>query len=240
MFSAVMADFEDRVNEVNLFFTVLAAADNYELSVIPGTGPQVLPVGPLPTDWARMVKGAGYLILYNLVEAFVRRGFQEVFDSIKSDKLCGTDLIKVFRAQWIMQKNRKVSAFDGSPKLYMQIANEIVDEIATNATATLRRDRLPFSGNLDAKKIREVCMAHGIDHSTSPAAKGGTALTTVKAKRNALSHGDESFVECGRPLSASDLIAAKDEIVQFMRDILANLEKFATNKEYRIPARYTG
>ena len=234
MFAGVMADFDDRVKEVDLFFQVLAAADNGELAAIPGIGPQILAVGALPTDWARMIKGTAYLILYNLVEAFIRRGFQAVFDAIKNDGLCGTDLTDLVRDQWVMQKNKKVSAFDGSPKVYMRIANEIVTDIATKKAVLLRRDHLPFSGNLDADVIRDVCISHGVDHATSPAAKGGSALTTVKRKRNALSHGDESFVECGRPLSASDLIQAKTEIVLFMRNILQNLEKFVITKGYKV------
>ncbi len=234
MFALVNADFDDRVREVNLYFQVLSALDNDEIAIVPGTGPQIVPVGLPPSDWGRILKGTAYLILYNLVEAFIRRGFQAVFESIKNDGLCGIHLTELLRTQWIRQKNRKVSPFDGSPKVYMEIANEIVTEIADNKVAQMSRDQLPFSGNLDADLIREVCMAHGVDHTTPAAAKGGSALTTVKRKRNALSHGDESFVECGRPLVAADLIKAKDEIVLFMRSILQNLEQFATNKEYKI------
>jgi hypothetical protein len=235
MFAQVMADFDDRVREVDLYFQALLALDNDEIAIVNGTGPQVLPPGGLPpTDWGRMLKGAAYLILYNLVEAFVRRGFQEVFESIKNEGLCGIELTKLLREQWIMQKNRKVKAYDGSPKVYMEIANEIVAEIAEKKVAHLSRVHLPFSGNLDADIIREVFRNHGVAHATPPAAKGGQALTTVKKKRNALSHGDESFVECGRALTAKDLSDAKGEIVLFMRSILQNLEQFAVNKSYKL------
>src|SRR5258708_4941276 len=125
MFAQVMADFSERANEVDLYFEYLLALDNNEIAIVPGTGPQVVPLGAPSPDWGRMLKGTAYLVLYNLVEAFVRRGFKAVFDSIKGDGLCGVDLIKLLRTQWIMQKNRKVSTFDGSPKVYMGIANDI-------------------------------------------------------------------------------------------------------------------
>ena len=146
MFSDLFTDFDDRVREVDLYFQVLSALDNDEIAVKRGIGPQQVPVGPPPGEWGRMLKNASYLILYNLVEAFIRRGFQEIFEEIAIDALCGADLTELLRAQWIMQKNKKVSAFDGSPKVYMQIANEIVAEIASNQTATLHRDHLPLFG----------------------------------------------------------------------------------------------
>jgi MAE_28990/MAE_18760-like HEPN len=233
MFAQVFVDFNERVREVNLFFQVLSALDNDEIAIVPGTGPQVVTPGPPPADWGRMLKGAAYLVLYNLVEAFVRRGFQAVFEGIKNDGLCGIELIQVLRVQWVMQKNRRVSPFDGSPKVYMEIANQIISEVVDKKVAQLNKMHLPISGNLDADAIREVCMDHGVDHTTPSAAKGGSALTTVKKKRNALSHGDESFVECGRNLTASDLVQSKDEIVLFMNAILQNLRDFADNKLYK-------
>ena len=116
----------------------------------------------------------------------------------------------------------------------MEIANELITEIVDKKVASLNSTHLPVSGNLDADVIREVCTKHGVDHTTPPAAKGGSALVTVKTKRNALSYGDESFVECGRSLAAADLVRAKDEIVLFLRSILQNLEQFAVNKSYKL------
>jgi hypothetical protein len=234
MFAQVIADFGDRVREVNLYFQMLQSLDNEEIAVVRGRNAQVVPPGLPPPDWGRMQKGAAYLILYNLVEAFIRRGFQAVFDCIQSDGLCGIELTELMREQWVMQKNRVVSAFDGSPKVYMTIANRIVMEIASKEVAQFSGDHLPISGNLDADLIRKVCSLHGVSHATDPAAKGGAALTTVKQKRNSLSHGDESFVECGRVLTVADLVTAKDEIVHFVTNILTNLERFATSKGYKL------
>lgn len=234
MFAQVFADFDDRVSETDLYFQALAALDNDEIAIVPGTAGQVLAVGAPPADWGRMLKGAAYLVLYNLVEAFIRRGFQAVFDTIRGEGLCGADLVDLVREQWITQRNRTVAPFDGSPKVYMAIANGIVKDIIDKKAVHMVHARLPISGNMDADVIRAVCQGHGIDHTVPAAAKGGTALSTVKAKRNALSHGDESFVEVGRMLVAADLIKAKDEIVIFVRSILQNLQQYAVNKTYRV------
>jgi hypothetical protein len=233
MFAQVLADFEDRVSEVDLYFQILSALDNDEIVVAKGSGPQILPIGRMPQDGDSMLKGAAYLVIYNLVEAFVRRGFQAVFDAIHADGLNGVELTELLRTQWIMQKNRTIQTFDGSPKVYMEIAIEIVGEIISKKSARLNRDRLPMSGNLDADLIRDVCVRHGVDYKTPPAANGGSVLTIVKKKRNSLAHGDESFSECGRQATAAELIAAKNEVILFIRGILHNLEKFATSKAYK-------
>lgn len=233
MFEQLLSEFEDRVREVNLYFQVLAALDNDELSIVAGTAGQFAPEGAPPGDWGRMLKGASYLVLYNLVEAFVRRGFQQVFDTIKSDSVCAADLIEELRVQWIEQKNRTVKHFDGSPGVYMNLAHELIEDIFSKNRVALHRDRLPVSGNLDADKIRTICHLHGVDATVPAAAKGGASLEIVKKKRNSLSHGDESFVEVGRNLAACDLSKSKDEVIAFMRGIIENLEKFAATKSYR-------
>ncbi|MBL8809751.1 MAG: hypothetical protein JNM43_06200 [Planctomycetaceae bacterium] len=232
--SVLMLDFEDRVNEVELFFQLLVSAENEELCIQAGVGPQQLPIGtPIPGDWSKMIKGAAYLVLYNLVEAFVRRGFQLLFEAIAVEGLNGAKLSLELRTQWIMQANRSVKTFDGSPKVYMGITNQLVNEIVTNETARLSRSKLPFSGNLDAETIRFVCQQHGVDSRTDPAASGGAALTTVMKKRNALAHGDQAFVECGGEVTAGDLVRMKDETILFLRGILKNIESFVRDGKYK-------
>jgi HEPN superfamily protein len=235
VFADVMADFVDRTREVNLYFDVLLSLENDELAVVSGTAkPQVIPVGKPPTDWAAMLKGATYLVLYNLVEAFVRRGFQEVFDAIAAEKLCGSELIETLRNEWIGQRNRKVAAFDGAPKVYMGIASDIIKEVIDKQAAKMTHSSLPITGNIDAEVVRKVCYDHGVTLTPPRAAKGGAALTTVKVKRNSLAHGDESFVEVGRNLSVADLVAAKNEIILYMQSVLTDLESYTTAKTYKI------
>ena len=236
MFAQVIADFEDRVSEIDLYFQLLSSLDNEELVIRTGIGPQVLPVGEVPADWDSMLKGSAYLVLYNLVEAFIRRGFQEVFDLMSADGLSGIDLTDTLREQWIMQRNRRVSTFDGSPKVYMEIAFDLIGDIIDKNIVQLHRDHLPVSGNLDGDTIRELFARHGVSYSTSPQARGGTSLALVKVKRNALSHGNESFAECGRQTTVADLAGIKNEVIMFMREILNNLDTFATSKQYRATA----
>jgi MAE_28990/MAE_18760-like HEPN len=233
VFAQLFADFDERVAEVDLYFKLLLACDNAEIDIKAGTGPQIVPPGAPPADWGRMLKGGAYLVLYNLVEGFVRRGFQAVFEGIKGAGLSGADLTDEFRQQWIKQRNRSVSHFDGSPGVYMRIAGEIIADVIGKKPVYLVREYLPLSGNLDADSIREVCRAHGVSGETPRDAMGGSALTIVKVKRNSLAHGDESFCEVGGTVSAQELEKAKTEIVSFLRGILNNLERFQQAQGYK-------
>ncbi len=233
MFAQVLTDFDERVAEVDLYLQLLKALDNEEIVIAAGAGPQVLPPGTPPEDCGRMLKGAAYLVLYNLVEAFVRRGFQTVFDVIRGESLCGADLTEHFRRQWMSQRYRRIQAIDGSPRQYMDIADEIIQHMLERKTASMGHRSLPISGNIDADAIRDVFGLHGVDATTPPETRGGDSLKLVKAKRNALAHGDESFVECGRHVTVKDLVEAKDEVVLYVRSILGNLQLFTETKGYK-------
>jgi MAE_28990/MAE_18760-like HEPN len=232
-FQDLVAQFDDRVAEVDVFFNVLSAVDNDELRVVDGVADNFLTKGKPPDSFGPMLKGTANLILYNLVEAFVSKGFEAVFDAIVADRACGVDLNATLRDQWIAQRHRKVTTVDGCPRIYMEVAGTIVDEICGNFVARLHKDHLPFPGTLNADRIRKLFHLHGIELRVDPATKGGEALNPVMKRRNSLAHGDESFAECGRQLTAADLMQAKQEVVLFMRGLIGSLETFATTGRFR-------
>jgi hypothetical protein len=92
---------------------------------------------------------------------------------------------------------------------------------------------LRFGGNLDAARIREVCDAHGVSHKTDRRTRGGEKLLVVKNRRNALAHGDLSFVECGRDYTVAELKEIKMQSFWYLKAILRNIDRFNTKKTYR-------
>ena len=61
----------------------------------------------------------------------------------------------------------------------------------------------------------------------------GDRLVTIKDKRNSLAHGDESFVECGRQHTVSELLEMKKEAVKYLRGVLRNIKTYVNNEKYR-------
>jgi hypothetical protein len=94
-------------------------------------------------------------------------------------------------------------------------------------TISLTKDNMDFSGNLDARKIRELADDYGFD-----APKNGRNLVTITSKRNHLAHGDATFSEIGKDYTEKDLDAFKDETFKFLSDVIAKIEDFIVHKKY--------
>lgn len=57
-------------------------------------------------------------------------------------------------------------------------------------------------------------------------------LDKVRKKRNSLAHGDESFSNCARDLTVSDLENIKDTIFRFLFGIIEGMENYYNKKQY--------
>ncbi|MDY6993463.1 MAG: MAE_28990/MAE_18760 family HEPN-like nuclease [Pseudomonadota bacterium] len=63
--------------------------------------------------------------------------------------------------------------------------------------------------------------------------RGGSKLLTVKTQRNQLAHGNISFSECGRDHTFIELNNIKNEVINYLEDILNNIENYIDNKAYK-------
>lgn len=231
MIDVVIDDFERRVGEIDSFFLLLQTVEQGAYSV----DAAALGGRPVPGDWGAILKGAAHLVLYNLVEAFTRRGLESLFGRVQDEGLSPLELAAGLRAQWVGQRLRRVDIYSASPKTYHDRTQELVQHIVEAATADFSADDLPFSGNLHPNEIRRVCQMHGVTVASPPEAKGGMALEMVTNKRNALGHGDESFAECGRQFTVAQLVEAKDRLTHFVRGVLGCIKRACDEQSYRVP-----
>ena len=51
-------------------------------------------------------------------------------------------------------------------------------------------------------------------------------------KRNDLAHGNKSFADVGRDVTMGDILKIKEEVVEYLRQILTNIKNYLENKEY--------
>jgi hypothetical protein len=51
-------------------------------------------------------------------------------------------------------------------------------------------------------------------------------------KRNDLAHGNKSFANVGRNVTIGDILQIKEEVVEYLRQILINIESYLDNQEY--------
>ena len=90
-----------------------------------------------------------------------------------------------------------------------------------------------FSGNIDARKIKETAEAYGFSYQTTARkTQDGNDLLKIKTNRNDLAHGFKSFEEVGKDATAEDLLQIKKRVICYLREILQNIEDYILRKEY--------
>lgn len=229
----VLDEFDKRVAEIDRFFALLKALEDPALKLcFPTlTNRRSRRIDP---EWPSILRAAAFLMIYNLVESAIRDAFNFLYDKIKSEKQSCETLREEFRQLWIEQAHRGIDSFSASQKTYKDKAQELVEDVVKKVTISMDGRRLPISGNLDGPAVIEVCKRHGMTYKIHKAAQNGWRLTTVKTQRNALAHGNVSFVECGRQFSTPELESIKNQAFKFVRSVLTNVRRFAERRKYAV------
>ena len=86
---------------------------------------------------------------------------------------------------------------------------------------------------MDARLIKEIAEKYGFSYQTDFAkTKHGKNLRNIKRNRNDLAHGNKSFKEVGRDNSIEVLLEIKEEVIEYLRQILQNIKIYLDNQEY--------
>jgi hypothetical protein len=97
-----------------------------------------------------------------------------------------------------------------------------------------------FSGNIDAKLIRETAQKYGFkvaSHDTV-VTRDGARLLQVKQKRNELAHGQISFEECGQEIAHDELVDIAHETVSYLQAVLEGIEGYVSQRAYANTGSY--
>jgi hypothetical protein len=221
--NTVLLDFNTRAQEVDDYFIFLDSLikQTTKLAVADSAGQyQIQSLNP---ELAKTLKANGFLLLYNLVESTMRNAIEAIFDELKNQAI-SFDQLKPEIKMIVLQnlKNRSPE------KIYLQI-NQISTDIIT---ATFEREKL-FSGNVDARLIKEIAEKYGFSYQTDFAkTKNGQNLVVIKSNRNDLAHGIKSFEEVGRDKTIEELLEIKEEVIEYLRQILENIKTYLDNQEY--------
>lgn len=223
----VLADFEKRVTEIELFFKHL---ENLELdgALLYFPNRKRRKKQPHDNELIKVFKANVFLLLYNLAESSIKQALTEVYDTISSNHLSYQNVSDEIKKIWIAQKHNNFRN-KGTENIFItinQLANDIID-IKFEPTKVI-------SGNIDGQKIREFCASHGFSDKTHKNANNGNKLHQVKIQRNNLAHGNISFAECGRNYGIGQLRDIKKEVILYLRNILRNISKYLTDRKYAI------
>lgn len=182
----------------------------------------------------KILKANAFLLLYNLVEAGMRDCVGHLYEAVKSDGCTIRQLADQLRTVWIKAELDRLPASTSNQDSYRDAAKRLVQGVIDDSIASWDEEPVRFSGNLDARMIRKVCIDHGVDTQVRPEARGGAQLKLVKDKRNELAHGHSTFSECGRDFTASQLVGIKRETCAYLRGVIRSFERHVTARAFRV------
>lgn len=211
--------YNDRINEIEFYYSIMVEIDNESENI------QTIDNG----RFLRILKSNFLLMLYNFVEACVVSGMMEIYEKLKNSGNSYNDLINEIRIMWSNYEIGKVYSNVAGRSAYEDRVQSIINQVITSQPIILSKEVLGISGNLDARVIKRLCDKHRIRYVASD---DDGCLKTVKDKRNNLAHGDESFGDCARDMTLSDLEHIKDEVVRFITGILDGMKDYYDNKKY--------
>ncbi|MEG3905986.1 MULTISPECIES: MAE_28990/MAE_18760 family HEPN-like nuclease [unclassified Microcoleus] len=221
--NTVFLDFNTRAKEVNDYFIFLESLEKQTTKLALFDTRGKYQIQSLDPELAKTLKANAFLLLYNLVESTMRNAIEAIFEEFKNKSISFDQLqpeIKLIVLQNLKNRSPK--------KIYLTI-NQLSTDIIT---ATFEREEL-FSGNVDARLIKEIADKYGFSYQTDFAkTKNGQNLVVIKSNRNDLAHGIKSFEEVGRDKTIKQLLEMKEEVVEYLTQILENIRDYLDNEEY--------
>lgn len=174
----------------------------------------------------KILKANVLLMLYNCIEAVVSNSIDAIRNNIHNDISANFDCLKnEIKTQIIKDLKQNIS-----PDNFVQICTEISKDIIK---LSFKKENIS-KGNIDRDIITTLATIYGFNvrNSNYQETAHGETLTTIKEKRNDLAHGTFSFSDIGRQYSTQDLTKLKNQTIQYLSFVVAEIETYLTHKMY--------
>lgn len=197
----------------------------------------------------KILKSNAILLLYNLIEGTISAVLNEFFGTINKEGLKYSSYQKEIRQIWVKYKHRSFGVSEKKEVTYIvstidNILNEVVEISPKSVKDSELGTKLIYnyeayvsetmstevSGNLDARKIKELFHSYGLPEITQKC----DPMLKVKNKRNSLAHGNETFAQVGGNFTLQELVKMKNEIKSFLDSLLEETSKYLVSKNYLI------
>lgn len=205
---SVKTIFQERVNEVEAYYTFI---DSYIAS-------------SSNDDLNKILKSNLLLMLYNLIESSMANAVEEIHNEIHVKTVSFNTLKTELKKRLIKYLKNNLN-----PDQFVASVNDIALDIIKQC---FDKQKL-FNGNIDSRKIQELSQNYGFSSNTDyNQTKHGSCLVTIKGRRNDLAHGTFSFTEVGKEYSIGDLEKMKNETINYLSEIINNIEQYLNNQDY--------
>ncbi|MBD2519478.1 hypothetical protein H6G93_31860 [Nostoc sp. FACHB-973] len=232
MKSILFQNFDERAQEVSRYFFFLKNLEKGSIKLSMGNANNIK-TKLINNNLEKTLKATGYLLLYNLVEATMRNAIETIFDELKNKRVSFDEVREEIRK--IIINHVRDKDIQSTDALLLGLQNISVDIISVTFDALAKKENKKrlFSGNVDAKEIRNTAKTYGFSCQTNNIkTRDGSDLLTIKTNRNDLAHGFKSFEEVGRNATADELLKIQKRVICYLREILENIELYLSNEEY--------
>jgi hypothetical protein len=224
----------ERSVEVAAYLEFLKVAVERRARIIAKDGALVL---ELSHELTHTLKANLVLLLYSAMEATLIQLLDEMHDAIKAN--CTS--VDVLNAQ-LLRVVLKTVKKDSNEKVLSSVAplhNSlfefwIKDWEERSSGKDKRVDDI--SGSVDSLVFYQQLAKFGVvpptENGRAPADLSDYTLQKVKNKRNELAHGEKSFTDLGRDLSAEDLESDSSKVFENLRKIADAVDKYLQDQRY--------
>ncbi len=219
-------DFDYRKIEVEDYFSFLKIINDDDTLIKYANGAEIVEE-KISNKLQTMFIANAFLILYNLIESTVKNSIVEIYNKIKEDKNSYEKLSENLQKIWINQKIGNLKEGTYNHDTLLKTIQNIAKNVLAKETIALSNDDINISGNIDAKKIRELAENIGFEKS-----KNGRNLQNIKDKRNRLAHGEQTFYDVGKNFTFKELDGFKQETFDYLADVIEKIEKFIVDQKY--------
>jgi AraC-like DNA-binding protein len=210
-------DFDERAKDVSDYLCFLRDLEQGQI-LLSKNGK----ISKIDSELDKSLKATGFLLLYNLIESTMRNAIQSIFDEINTQGV-SFDKLRIELKRIILQNVRK------------RDVDKVLEEITIISLDMTKygfsRDDL-FSGNVDAREIKEIAKKYGFSSNTDRDTRDGIDLVSIKKNRNDLAHGFMSFKEVGKNTSAENLVEISERVIKYLRQILGNIDEYLVKQQY--------
>ena len=200
--NGVQTDFNERVIEIEAYLDFVKKIDAGDTLLIQRDSCIQTYTSIDQKNLIRTFQASAFLLLYNLMESTVSNAIEAIFNELSNQGTSFDSCRQTIRK--VVLGNLKQHNLDDILPDLNRLSTDIV-------TKTFQKNKI-VSGNVDAKKIRDVANEYGFAHPSAD----GHHLLTVKTTRNDLAHGSKSFAEIGRDYTVAEIISIKEKVVAYL------------------------
>ncbi len=217
----LLDDLGSREKEIEEYFKLIKFVEGETLSNSNG---EKFYVSPL---LIKTLKGAVFLLLYNLIESTMREAISAIHDSISSSSHGYDDVrAELQKELWRRARNNNITLDD--------IVSVTSAGVSLNFHIATFNAKNLFSGNITRAEIKKIAKIYGFTERTDARKTAkGERLEEVKNNRNDLAHGNKTFSGVGSVNTISELEELYSTIIHYIYEIVDNIMECVDNKQYQ-------